>query len=443
MQDKPPPAFYLYARVFHADQWDLFMKKCREIALQGCGAAQKPACDYVAKVERSLPSPVGGYDGDLTYIERAEFNITDVLGDHEFTPGKVLPAKMPIIMNTVTKKFKELYNSPDEMDTLRQFPNSLTSLTSLNSSNSSKRSREKLQELQQERAHLKTKIGMTDRLLHRTVGEAGMNVGISTTMGKIVNIERQIANEELALVQEMKKAESKGDSTRKVTTDRLVDDIGEFWDNATAIEYRDPGKFHWLYKASLGRVPDSDCKFTENLENGGLCGSSSYIVQFITTSSPFPPLADGKVHVEGRVAYDTVQKAVAECKGAHDGGALYVACENYHAFMKRIYYTRNALTLATVRGGPQGINYDYNQTLLDKKIDVVKKAIDELLEAISKAEQDILNARQHYREGVKGIADAAKKEADMLQLEADQLKVKARIAQKQVKEATKDVSPFL
>ena len=118
MSAQPPPPFYLYARVFHADQWIAFDAECRRIGLAGCGAAQEPACRYVARVECSLPMPPQGYDGDLTYLERAEFDLTGALRDFDCGPRQVLAGNREALMKAVRDRFAALYNWTAERGTL-------------------------------------------------------------------------------------------------------------------------------------------------------------------------------------------------------------------------------------------------------------------------------------------------------------------------------------
>ena len=115
--EQPPPPFYVYARVFHTDQWIAFEAECRRIGLAGCGAAQEPACHFVAKVECSLPMPPQGYEGDLSYLNYAEFNLTDELSHFDCGPRHVLTANRQALMKAVRDRFAQLYNWTAEVDT--------------------------------------------------------------------------------------------------------------------------------------------------------------------------------------------------------------------------------------------------------------------------------------------------------------------------------------
>ena len=123
----------------------------------------------------------------------------------------------------------------------------------------------------------------------------------------------------------------------------LAGDVRDFWSNVAVIDYRDPGHFHWLYKANFGRVPGNDARFLENLTEDASRHGPSYIVQFVTASSPFPPLMGGKLCTEGRVAFEMTRSALADLKGAPEGGAFFAASDAYLNFMNRIYALRTSL----------------------------------------------------------------------------------------------------
>lgn len=452
---KPPPPFYVYARVFHSDQWIAFEAECRRVGLAGCGAAQEPACHYVAKVECSLPPPPQGYEGDLTYLTRAEFDLTGVLRDFDCGPRQVLAANRQTLMNAVRDRFAELYNWNAETDTACTTCSQFTKVNTLGVE-----ARQQIKELREKRAKLKKELGYGSKLLHATFGEGGLNFSqVTTTMGDINKLNKEI-QDQFALIPTQHKAQI--DKEQRIAREMLTGDIRNFWSNAAAIEYRDPSHFHWLYRANLCRVPGNDDRFLENLKGGAACDGPSYVVQFVTTSSPFPPLIDGKLHAEGRIAFELTRKSIADWQGTPEGGAFFAAYDNYNTFINRIYSLRNSLFLAredligdcdankdessipetnkafgkTEESKKFENENDRNiQTFLGNQIDGVNTAVDALVQEMRQQEMMIRYARKKHGEYEKQKYESAKSAAAEAARTADAAIEKAKEAEQKMTEA--------
>ena len=318
MQGGGSPPFYVYARVYHTEKWEEFELHCRKMSLQNCGKAQDPACNYIVSAECTLKGDILNYNGDvkesdLRYNERAEFNITSAVCDFECGPREVIAANRHSIMNAILDKFSSLCNWRHEKS---------NECNAYISPTKKKQDTSKISKLMNEKKVIRMKLNHLKRktktdesfivTLRRLLGGNASNQEEATLTSKLEELTREIKS--LNMINMIAREEGKREEEhaelvkQRELSESIKNNIDSFWENTNLIEYTDPSHFYWLYKNNFCRVND-DCHFVENLRSTLTSHGPSYIVQIITSQSPFPHLPGGKIDTESRISRKIGQHA--------------------------------------------------------------------------------------------------------------------------------------